>query len=150
MTGTAGETEQAAWIIRPTDHGLEAEMLRRMMVFFGVKDKRAGSDLAKKSSQKRRSQLVRGRNQSELKIDEGFSGPGVLLEWRWTAEGLRWKIGTAGKEFTTYVITTLCKSKKRRESYPSSCFGIVTKISTKRPNTKLACVRKIRLLESPS
>ena len=58
-------------------------MLRRMMVSFGVKDKRASRDLAQKESGKRRSQLIRGRNQSELKIAEGFS-----RAWRITGMAL--------------------------------------------------------------
>lgn len=83
LSGTGSDTEQAAWVIRPTDHGLEAEMLRRMMVFLGVKDKRASSELAQKDSRERRSQLVRSRNHSELKIDEDFS-----RAWRITGMAL--------------------------------------------------------------
>jgi len=72
IQGTSNEDEQSAWVIRPTDHGLEAEMMRRMMVYFGVSDKRASKDLAKADASKQRSQLLQGRGQSELKIAEEF------------------------------------------------------------------------------
>ena len=72
IKGTADEDENATWAIRPTDHGLEAEMMRKMMIFFGVSDMRASKDLAKSDTRKRRSQLLQGRGQSELKIAEEF------------------------------------------------------------------------------
>jgi len=63
---------QVTWAIRPTDHDLEAEMMRKMMLFFGVSDMRAGKDLAKADTSRHRSQLLQGRGQSELKILETF------------------------------------------------------------------------------
>ncbi len=66
------KNEQVAWVACPTDHGLEAEMMRKMMIFFGVSDMRASQDLAKADTHKHRSQLSQGQSQSELKILETF------------------------------------------------------------------------------
>lgn len=77
------EDEQPTWTIRPTDHGLEAEMLRRMMVFFGVSDKHASNDLAKADTHKHRSQLLQGDGQPELEVAEEFS-----RAWRITGMAL--------------------------------------------------------------
>ncbi len=72
IKSASGEDEQPTWTIRPTDHGLEAEMLRRMMLFFGVSDKRADKDLAKADHHKHRSQLLQEGGESALEIAEEF------------------------------------------------------------------------------
>ncbi len=72
IKGTSGEDKQPIWTIRPADHGLEAEMMRRMMLFFGLSDKRASKDLAKADTRKHRSQLLQEGSQSELEIAEAF------------------------------------------------------------------------------
>ncbi len=85
VTGHTGtKSERTVWTPRPTDHGLEAEMLRRLMVYMGVADKRASSALAKQGSNtKTRSQLVRGRNQVALQLSEPLS-----RAWRLTGVAL--------------------------------------------------------------
>jgi len=65
-----GAADGPVWAIRPTDHGLEAEMMRRMMLFFGMSDKRVEKDLAQRDAHSHRSQLLPG--QSELEILEAF------------------------------------------------------------------------------
>jgi len=72
IKNASGGDEHSAWAIRSTDHGLEAEMMRKMMIFFGVSNKRASKDLAKSGARKHRSQLLQRRGQSELKIAEEF------------------------------------------------------------------------------
>jgi outer membrane protein assembly factor BamC len=63
MTNTGGESENSVWIPRPNDPGLEAEMLRRLMVFLGVAEQKAANDLiAAKSSSKSRTQMIKGRD----------------------------------------------------------------------------------------
>ena len=70
--GTDGDG-QPVWAMRPADHGLEAEMLRRMMLFFGLSNQRASQDLAKADTHKHRAQLLQEQGQSELEIAEEFS-----------------------------------------------------------------------------
>jgi len=67
-----GVAKGPVWVIRPTDHGLEAEMMRRMMLFFGVSDKRVEKDLAQHDAHKHRAQLLQEGGQSELEILEAF------------------------------------------------------------------------------
>jgi outer membrane protein assembly factor BamC len=73
IPGTGGGREQYVWVPRETDHGLEAEMLRRLMVYMGVSDKKASSSLARQGeTQPSRSQLIRGRDQVSLQVNEDF------------------------------------------------------------------------------
>ncbi|MCF6353651.1 MAG: outer membrane protein assembly factor BamC [Candidatus Polarisedimenticolaceae bacterium] len=69
--GTDGDG-RPVWAMRPADHGLEAEMLRRMMLFFGLSNQRASQDLAKADIHKHRSELLQEQGQSELEIAEEF------------------------------------------------------------------------------
>ncbi len=73
INGGAARDGQPAWAMRPADHGLEAEMLRRMMLFFGLSNQRASQDLAKADAHKHRSELLQEQSQSELEIAEEFS-----------------------------------------------------------------------------
>ncbi|HEC17130.1 MAG TPA: outer membrane protein assembly factor BamC [Sedimenticola sp.] len=72
VADSGGDAGQPVWVIRPPDHELEAEMLRRMMVFFGVQDQQAKRDLARKSGGKLRSRLLQGTDKWELRIREEF------------------------------------------------------------------------------
>jgi outer membrane protein assembly factor BamC len=83
VSGTSGG-ERNIWVPRESDHGLEAEMLRRLMVYMGVADKKASSTLAKRQNGvQARSQLIRNRDRVELEIKEGFS-----RAWRLTGVAL--------------------------------------------------------------
>ncbi len=70
----AGTVERTVWNPRPTDHGLEAEMLRRLMVYLGTSDEQATRLLAGSNGVKRkpRSQLNTGAGKVSLSLDEGF------------------------------------------------------------------------------
>ncbi|VAX11153.1 hypothetical protein MNBD_GAMMA26-1352 [hydrothermal vent metagenome] len=81
--GAAGGDGQATWVTRPTDRGLETEMMRRMMVFFGAPDKRIVADLAQQDERQPRSQLISNKGRSELKVMEEFS-----RAWRLTGMAL--------------------------------------------------------------
>jgi len=73
-TGVTGTSEQEIWVSRPTDHDLEAEMLRRIMAYLGVADKKAQQELAQKDAVKQsRSQLIAGGGKAELRIDDDFA-----------------------------------------------------------------------------
>jgi len=81
---SAGEAERSVWIPRGTDPGLEAEMLRRLMVHMGVQEQRAQSLVAKKSPLKaKRSQLIRNAREVRLSIAESFA-----KSWRLTGLAL--------------------------------------------------------------
>lgn len=87
ITGTvSGGQENSVWNPRPRDPGLEAEMLRRMMVFLGTADQRARTQLAAqgKAEQKgQRSQLLKSSDQVQLLINDRFS-----RAWRLTGLAL--------------------------------------------------------------
>lgn len=85
MIPNAGSnSERPVWVPRPTDHGLEAEMLRRLMVHLGVADQKASSSLARKgTSAKSRSQLNRTANQVSLTIKDE-----IARAWRLTGVAL--------------------------------------------------------------
>ena len=72
-----------SWQARPTDPELEAEMLKRMMVFLGVEEQKAASMVAKQTQQTVRAQLVSDSNGDMLIIDEDFS-----RAWRRTGVAL--------------------------------------------------------------
>ncbi len=81
---TGAKTERTVWVPRDTDHGLEAEMLRRLMVYMGVEDRKASRSLAQKSNtQTTRSQLLRDKSQIILKVNEEFD-----RAWRLTGVAL--------------------------------------------------------------
>jgi len=83
LKGASNQDEQSVWMPTGSDPELEAEMLRRMMLYFGVAEKRVDRDLAQKKAGKLRSQLITGRGQSMLNIAERFS-----RAWRLTGMAL--------------------------------------------------------------
>lgn len=84
MTSSNSANERPVWVPRPTDHGLEAEMLRRLMVHMGVADQKASSSLARKgTSAKSRSQLNRTADQVSLTIKDE-----IARAWRLTGVAL--------------------------------------------------------------
>jgi len=71
---TSAQQENTKWQPRPPDPELEAEMLRRLMVRFGVQEARAKSQVASASDKTPpRAALARGgANQGTLALDEQF------------------------------------------------------------------------------
>ena len=68
-----GAVEDVIWKPRPTDPGLEAEMLNQIMVYLGVSEQRARGALAQKGEPRvPLSILQRGRDEVSLEINEGF------------------------------------------------------------------------------
>jgi outer membrane protein assembly factor BamC len=63
--------DQTKWQPRPADPELEAEMLRRLMVRFGVEEKRAETLLAKQQTPEQ-ARIVKDANGSVLELDESF------------------------------------------------------------------------------
>jgi outer membrane protein assembly factor BamC len=72
-----------SWQMRPSDPELEAEMLKRMMVFLGVEEQKAAVMMSKQTEQAVRAQLVSDSNGDMLVIDEDFS-----RAWRRTGVAL--------------------------------------------------------------
>ena len=69
-----GDVERTVWNPRETDHGLEAEMLRRLMVYLGVNDQQASSALAARGeTAKPRSRLNKTKDRASLEINESFN-----------------------------------------------------------------------------
>ncbi|MEW6119626.1 MAG: outer membrane protein assembly factor BamC [Pseudomonadota bacterium] len=63
--------DKTVWQPRPTDPELEAEMLRRLMLRFGVEEARAGTLLAKQQTPDQ-ARILREGGASTLEMDEGF------------------------------------------------------------------------------
>ena len=65
---------ERVWQIRPSDPGLEAEMLRRLMIFVGVDESRAATLAAESTPPEPRARIVRDADgATSLMLDEGFS-----------------------------------------------------------------------------
>jgi outer membrane protein assembly factor BamC len=82
VTGTPGEGT-TTWKPRPPDPELEAEMLKRLMVYLGVEEQKAQAMLASQTERKARAQLVSGDEESMLVLYEDFS-----RAWRRTGVAL--------------------------------------------------------------
>ncbi len=79
-----GDIERTVWNPSGSDHGLEAEMLRRLMVYMGVADQQASRSLARRGQSDRpRSTLNRSSSQVSLTLAEDFS-----RAWRLTGVAL--------------------------------------------------------------
>jgi outer membrane protein assembly factor BamC len=80
----SGSSTTTIWQARPSDPELEAEMLNRVMVFFGVEDEKADRLLARKVDTKPRAHLVKdGQGGSSVVLDEEYS-----RAWRLTGLAL--------------------------------------------------------------
>lgn len=74
---------RAVWQPRPTDPELEAEMLKRLMVYLGVEEQKAQTMLARDKDQQVRAQLVNNDSGAMLIVEEDFS-----RAWRRTGVAL--------------------------------------------------------------
>ena len=72
VSGTA-EDSTTTWRARPPDPELEAEMLKRLVIYLGVEEQRAQVMLARRSEPKARAELVVTDSESHLVISEDFS-----------------------------------------------------------------------------
>lgn len=71
---SGGGVETTIWVPRDRDPELEAEMLRRLMVYMGASDERSRARLAAGAQEKpNRSQLINTRDGTQLLVDETFS-----------------------------------------------------------------------------
>ena len=78
------EDNSTVWEPRPSDPELEAEMLKRMMVFLGVEEQKAEAMLKREATaRKPRAQLVSVKSGSMLMLEEDFS-----RAWRRTGVAL--------------------------------------------------------------
>jgi outer membrane protein assembly factor BamC len=82
VSGTAVDPT-TTWTPRPSDPELEAEMLKRLMVFLGVEEQRAAVMVEQQTEQSVRAQLVSDSAGDMLIIDEDFS-----RAWRRTGVAL--------------------------------------------------------------
>lgn len=77
------EDGNTVWQPRPTDPELEAEMLKRLMVYLGVEEQKAQAMVARESGPKVRAQMVTNDSGSLLLVNEDFS-----RAWRRTGVAL--------------------------------------------------------------
>lgn len=79
-----GEDTNTVWEPSPTDSGKEAEMLRRLMVYLGVTEQRAGRVIAQEKQTASKSRLVQGTGgETALMIAEDYP-----RAWRLTGVAL--------------------------------------------------------------
>ena len=72
VSGSAEDTS-TVWKPRPSDPELEAEMLKRLMVYLGVEQQKAQSMVARQSPRQARAQLVADGDDTMLIVMEDFS-----------------------------------------------------------------------------
>jgi outer membrane protein assembly factor BamC len=82
VTGGATDTN-TIWKPRASDPELEAEMIKRIMVYLGVEEQKAQQQLARTSTQEARAQLVSDASGIQLILGEDFS-----RAWRRTGVAL--------------------------------------------------------------
>ena len=82
VTGPATDSN-TVWKPRPPDPELEAEMLKRMMVYLGVEEQKAQTMMARQSPRKVQAQLVADDTSAMLIVMQGFS-----RAWRRTGVAL--------------------------------------------------------------
>jgi outer membrane protein assembly factor BamC len=70
LTGSSKET--SVWTARPSDPGLEAEFLSRLMVRLGAEETKAKAMVANAPSLQARSKLLKTANGSTVQVDESF------------------------------------------------------------------------------
>jgi len=70
LTGSAKET--SVWTARPSDPGLEAEFLARLMVRLGAEETKAKAAVASAPSLQARSKLLKAASGSSVQVDESF------------------------------------------------------------------------------
>jgi outer membrane protein assembly factor BamC len=70
LTGSSKET--SVWTARPSDPGLEAEFLSRLMVRLGVEETKAKAAVANAPSLQARSKLLKSAGGSSVQVDESF------------------------------------------------------------------------------
>jgi outer membrane protein assembly factor BamC len=94
----------SVWQPRPTDPELEAEMLKRLMIYLGIEEQKAAAMVARESGPKVRAQMVSNDSGTLLLVNEDFS-----RAWRRTGVALD-RVGFAvedrdrseGTYFVTY------------------------------------------------
>jgi len=70
LTGSAKET--SVWTARPTDPGLEAEFLSRLMVRLGAEETKAKAAVANALSIQARAKLLKSASGSSVQVEESF------------------------------------------------------------------------------
>jgi len=73
VVGGELSSEGSVWDIRPSDPGLEAEMLKRLLVHLGLESKQAESVLASAKQEKPKASLVKTGDTASLLLQQDFS-----------------------------------------------------------------------------
>jgi len=93
----------SVWQPRPTDPELEAEMLKRLMIYLGIEEQKAAAMVARESGPKVRAQMVSNDSGTLLLVNEDFS-----RAWRRTGVALD-RVGFAVEDRNrsegTYFVT---------------------------------------------
>ena len=123
LTGSAKET--SVWTARPSDPGLEAEFLARLMVRLGAEETKAKAAVANAPSLQARSKLLKSASGSSVQVDESFD-----RAWRRVGLALD-RVGftvedrdrTQGTYFVRYVDQNQDAKDKKEQGFFSRIFS---------------------------
>ncbi|MBB5391940.1 MULTISPECIES: outer membrane protein assembly factor BamC [unclassified Herbaspirillum] len=123
LTGSAKET--SVWTARPSDPGLEAEFLARLMVRLGAEETKAKAAVANAPSLQARSRLLKSAAGSSVQVDESFD-----RAWRRVGLALD-RVGftvedrdrTQGTYFVRYVDQNQDAKDKKDQGFFSRIFS---------------------------
>lgn len=105
MQGSVGgETENTFWVPRPNDPGLEAEMLRRIMLHLGVAEQAAGAELAQTQVQQEHATLEKNQDGQVALLIKGD----LMEAWRLVGiaiERVGFKVEDRDRSAGTYYVT---------------------------------------------
>jgi outer membrane protein assembly factor BamC len=74
VEGSSESTQTYVWMPRPSDPGLESEMLKKMMIYMGVAPQQAEQQLAAKEPEQQRAELIQQESGGAvLVVYEGFA-----------------------------------------------------------------------------
>jgi outer membrane protein assembly factor BamC len=119
------QKDSTMWTPRPSDPGLEAEFLSRLMARLGTDSAQAKAAVTNASSQIARAKLVKGANGRYVEVDEGFD-----RAWRRVGLALD-RVGftvedrdrTQGLYFVRYVDPEQDKNKSSEKGFFSKLFS---------------------------
>ncbi|MEJ2620462.1 MAG: outer membrane protein assembly factor BamC [Candidatus Thiodiazotropha sp.] len=79
----SGDADTTYWAPRPNDPGIEASMLRSLMIHLGVAEEKAKQEITAPDVREDRARLMEGEEQPELWVDEAYA-----RAWRLTGVAL--------------------------------------------------------------
>jgi uncharacterized lipoprotein len=134
LTGSAKET--SVWTARPSDPGLEAEFLSRLMVRLGAEETKAKAAVANAPRCRPARACRRPPPAPACKSMKASTAHGAVSAWRWIAWASPWKTATAARASTTCATWTRTRTPRTRRMTASSRASSAPRTRTRRlPST---------------